>query len=85
LVPFSGKNVYNLLTKGGLQLPDDKAKELIEEKCGLCHTSDYATGTTNTAGEWRETVMRMKDDNGADLTEKEAEAIIGYLSRHHGR
>lgn len=66
-------------------VPDDKAKELFEARCSVCHNPDYATGTSNTAEQWRTTVMRMKNENGASITEEEAETIIDYLSRHHGK
>jgi mono/diheme cytochrome c family protein len=64
---------------------DEKAKELFEDKCSLCHTADYATDIKGTPDEWREIVIRMKDDNGADMTDEEAETIIKYLSTHYGK
>jgi mono/diheme cytochrome c family protein len=64
---------------------DEKAKALFEEKCDLCHGADYSTDIKNTEEEWRVVVVRMREDNGADMTDEEAETIIKYLSTHYGK
>jgi cytochrome c5 len=64
---------------------NDEAKALFEEKCNICHTSEYATDKRDTTDGWRMTVLRMRDEMGADLTDKEAEAIIDYLCKHRGK
>lgn len=64
---------------------DEKAKELFEAKCDLCHSKEYATEIKNSEEEWRVVVIRMKDENGADITDEEAETIIAYLAKHYGK
>ncbi|MHC4946405.1 MAG: hypothetical protein ACYTG7_25615 [Planctomycetota bacterium] len=64
---------------------NNDAKALFEEKCDLCHGADYATDIKNTEEEWRVVVIRMKEDNGADMTDEEAETIIKYLTTHYGK
>jgi hypothetical protein len=64
---------------------DNDAKALFLEKCDLCHGADYATDIRNTEEAWREVVIRMKEDNGADMTDEETETIIKYLTKHYGK
>ncbi len=64
---------------------DDEAKALFDEKCTICHSSTNATDLRETPDGWREHVMRMKNDNGCDITDTQAETIINYLIRHYGR
>lgn len=61
------------------------AKALFSAKCNFCHSEENATTMRDTPENWRETVMRMKNDNGCDITDKEAEIIINYLSTNYGR
>ena len=62
-----------------------EAKALFYEKCEYCHSADAATGINDTSEGWRETVTRMREDNGAPLSAEEAETIIKYLSENYGR
>lgn len=64
---------------------NNDAKELFEEKCNLCHTEEYATDIKNTTDEWRAVISTMKNAYGADMTDKESETIIEYLSTHYGK
>lgn len=59
------------------------AKDLFEQKCGLCHSLDRPKSKKKTAAEWESTVMRMKNNNGAPVTDEDAKMIIEYLSENY--
>ncbi len=61
------------------------AKALFEKKCIQCHTLDRPRSKKKTEKEWSETVMRMKNVNGAPITDEEAKIIIKYLSETYGK
>jgi nitrate/TMAO reductase-like tetraheme cytochrome c subunit len=67
------------------EVSDDKAKALFNEECGICHALEYATDMRDTPEGWRSTVVRMIEDNGADLNEEKTEAIINYLNKFYGK
>ena len=64
---------------------DDEAKALFEQKCNICHSATNATDLKETPDGWREIVLRMKNDNGCDLSDVQTETIISYLIKHYGR
>ena len=57
--------------------------ELFSHKCNACHKAHRVRSEKRSPGEWKTTVMRMKNKDGSNITEKQAEAIIDYLVRHH--
>lgn len=58
-------------------------KALFEQKCNVCHSKDRATKKLKTANEWGNTVMRMKNANGAGITDSDAKIIIDYLAKNY--
>lgn len=60
------------------------AKALFESKCSLCHTINRPRSKQKTKEGWTSTVMRMKNRNGAPVTDEEAKTIIDYLSEEYG-
>jgi cytochrome c5 len=60
------------------------AKDLFESKCSLCHSTDTPKSKNKTKKDWETTVMRMKDVNGAPITDEEARMIIDYLAQNYG-
>jgi mono/diheme cytochrome c family protein len=60
-------------------------KTLFEKKCDACHGIKKATGQKKNQAEWTETVMRMKNKNGAPVNDEEAKIIIGYLAKNYGK
>ncbi|MCK5228090.1 MAG: hypothetical protein KAK02_07775 [Desulfobulbaceae bacterium] len=60
-------------------------KTLFHKKCGLCHSLDMALSKQKTAEEWRITVMRMKNEKRAPVSEKEVTAIVEYLASSERR
>ncbi len=61
------------------------AEQLFETKCGLCHSINRPKSKMKTSEGWKSTVMRMKNINGAPLSDEEANMIIGYLSENYGK
>jgi len=60
------------------------AKTLFEKKCSLCHSIDRPKSKKKTADGWKRTVTKMKNVNGAPVTDEEAEMIIKYLTENYG-
>jgi mono/diheme cytochrome c family protein len=65
------------------QVADTKA--LFEKKCSTCHSIKKPTSAKKTQSEWNETVMRMKNKNGAPVNDDEAKVIIEYLAKNFGK
>lgn len=56
-------------------------KALFEANCKICHSINYAKEKKDTPEGWKSTVMRMKDQNGCDISSEEAAAIIDHLAK----
>lgn len=61
------------------------AVALFEQKCNTCHSIERAKSKKKTQQEWESTVMRMKNVNGAPITDEEAKIIIDYLSKNYSK
>ena len=59
-------------------------EELVERHCTICHQLAPIEVAEKSLPEWERTVWRMVD-LGAKLSDKEAEAVIEYLSDTRGR
>jgi cytochrome c5 len=64
---------------------DADAKALFNRKCGICHSLNRPKSKKMSADEWKSTVMRMKNTNGAPVSDEEAKTIIDYLSEHFAK
>lgn len=58
-------------------------KQLISERCTVCHDISMVTSRHGSSEEWHEIVQRMVS-NGADVTEPQADLIANYLARTQG-
>lgn len=65
------------------QAADTKA--LFEKKCSTCHSSKKATGQKKNQAEWADTVLRMKNKNGAPVNDEEAKSITEHLAKNYGK
>lgn len=74
---------YGAASAGEDGPPD--AAALFENKCSICHLIERAKKKNKTEKGWRDTVMRMKNTNGAPITEDEAEMLIEYLTDNYGK
>lgn len=65
------------------QASDTKA--LFDKKCSACHSTKKATGQKKNQTDWTDTVMRMKNKNGAPVNDDEAKTIIAFLTENYGK
>jgi cytochrome c2 len=64
-------------------LSDSNAEAIFKAKCSECHSIDIPLSERKDKNGWKEIIQRMRG-NGAQLTDKEAEIIIDYLSKKRG-
>lgn len=57
-------------------------KNLLETRCGSCHSTTRVTSKSATADEWKATVDRMIG-KGAQLTSEEESILVQYLSEKY--
>lgn len=70
---------------GLVNLDEAGVKTLYQWSCvGRCHGAAPVETARHTSREWRETIDRMRIKNGADVNEKERDAIAGYLRKNYG-
>jgi mono/diheme cytochrome c family protein len=60
-------------------------QEPFEANCKRCHPIDRPKSQRKTKEEWTTTVMRMKNINGAPISDEEAALIIDYLAETYGK
>ncbi|MCG6553654.1 MAG: hypothetical protein L7F77_15120 [Candidatus Magnetominusculus sp. LBB02] len=58
-------------------------EKLFEATCSQCHPLSRPKGLRKAPLAWKDTVMKMKNVNGAKFTDEEAEIIINYLSEKY--
>jgi competence protein ComEA len=68
----------------GDALPEGSGKAATVRICGKCHSPERAASLHQTRGAWEETVIKMVK-LGAQGSDEEFEAVIGYLSKNFGR
>jgi cytochrome c5 len=66
-----------------LRLPEGRGKELVENRCRLCHDLGRLA-TRRTADEWHR-ITRNMVMRGPSASPAEVEAMIAYLTTHFGR
>jgi hypothetical protein len=57
--------------------------QLVEDRCVGCHALTIVENSRKSPEEWEATVTRMVQ-RGARLNDKQAEAVIDYLSETYG-
>jgi hypothetical protein len=57
--------------------------QLVEERCVGCHAMSIVENSRKSPEEWEATVTRMVQ-LGTKLSDREAEAVIDYLSETYG-
>ncbi len=65
--------------------PVAEGKALFEQKCGVCHGLDRATGRTETRVKWAEIVKAMQEKKADWISDGEALKILDYLAAEHGK
>jgi mono/diheme cytochrome c family protein len=64
-------------------VPDGDGKELLLNRCTVCHTLDRVRAHQGTPELWHDAVQSMLNE-GAFLTDPEYDILVDYLSEHFG-
>ena len=64
-------------------LPAGPGRELVQEKCSLCHELQQVVAPRKTVDEWAVTLDRMIA-NGAKVSDAEYDPVLNYLAAHFG-
>ncbi len=65
--------------------PVAEGKALFEQKCGVCHDLDRATGRAETRTSWAEIVKTMQMKKADWISDAEAAKILEFLATEHGK
>ncbi len=65
--------------------PVAEGKALFEQKCGVCHGLDRATGRSETREKWAEIIKTMQMKKADWISDAEAAKILEFLGAEHGR
>jgi cytochrome c5 len=65
-------------------LPNGAGKELVEQRCTLCHDLDRIAGVKRDQRDWESIVANMVA-RGAPASADEARGILAYLTQQFGR
>lgn len=68
----------------GDDLPEGKGKAIFLNMCSNCHGLDQVTSVKNSKKQWTYVVDDMVS-RGAEGSEEDVNAVIGYLSRNFGK
>lgn len=62
--------------------PPGPGLDLINERCGFCHTTAQVFQTRRSEADWAATVQGMAD-RGAEVSPDEIKTITAYLAAHY--
>jgi len=70
----------------GDELPEGDGKKILQASCTSCHHLGEVTKFRGyyTKAQWRDVVVTMVE-YGAELSERETEVLVDYLTHHLGR
>ena len=75
---------FDRLPKEATALPAGDFKQLVSEKCTVCHDVQRILGKRSDVSDWTFTVSRMRVNMAAaslpDITDQDANNIVKYLS-----
>jgi virginiamycin B lyase len=74
LVLAEGAAAQNAVT-----IPDHPAKQIVDERCGICHALRNARSTDYSPKDWRTLIAQMRNI-GLPLTDAEYELVTTYLA-----
>jgi virginiamycin B lyase len=73
--------LLSVLPAGAQQFPDGPGKQILEEKCSMCHSPTQAIVVGRPAAEFDDIVHEMID-LGAELTADQAKTLVDYLAKN---
>jgi cytochrome c5 len=71
--------------EAGGQLPDGTGKMVTARVCGKCHTVEKFAAERKTKAEWDETINKMSDEEGLEISEDEYNTVLAYLAKYLGK
>ncbi|WP_373933365.1 hypothetical protein [Sphingobium sp. sgz301304] len=69
-------------TAAAVTPPPGPGLDLINERCGFCHTTAQVFQTRRSETDWAATVQGMAD-RGAEVSPDEIKTITAYLAAHY--
>jgi cytochrome c5 len=66
------------------ELPDGPGKELVTDRCLLCHGAALIAQQRKDTAAWGRTVTQMRTW-GTPIQEEDQTALVAYLAEHFGR
>lgn len=74
-----------MLPEGVTAFRPGPGKDITENNCLVCHSSDYISTQPPGLGKkfWEEEVTKMRKAFGAQISEEDAAAIADYLARSY--
>ena len=64
------------------KLPEgDRATDVVNAQCRICHSIDYLTQQRLGEAAWKKTIEKMRKF-GANLSDEEAAAVVSYAGRY---
>lgn len=70
--------------EGAEDLPEGPGKVAVMRLCTKCHGLDQFTAARHNKAEWDVLIDKMTEE-GLELTDKDYETVVGYLSKYLGR
>ena len=81
LGPQTGSAPSNSVT---ITLPSGPGRDLVSERCALCHSLDMVVATTRSQADWESIVHDMMQ-RGMPATPHEVQLILSYLKANYSR
>jgi glyoxylase-like metal-dependent hydrolase (beta-lactamase superfamily II) len=63
--------------------PADPAEQILDKACTACHSLSRVQSKSLAQADWQLVIERMKS-KGAELTDDDAEMLLGYLVKNYG-
>jgi virginiamycin B lyase len=76
-----GGLVLLAMPAAGQQLPDGPGKQILEDKCSVCHPPTQVMMVGRSAAEWDDIVHQMMD-LGAEVPADQSRTLIDYLAKN---
>ncbi len=67
-----------------VSLPDGPGKDLVGERCALCHTLEKVVASPRTTADWNSVTQNMVQ-RGMPATPSETQLILGYLKANFSK
>lgn len=81
-LPVAVMAFLSVAQAGAQEFPAGPGKDILEMKCGTCHSpAQVIAGGGRTSEEWND-VVRQMIDFGAEITDDEVRTLVAYLAQN---